>query len=331
MDNSENSGLTAESPQTDSKHMIRCPKCHFEQPGDQYCAKCGIDMSRYHAPTPPLYARPLFFGVVSIAIFGGIIGAFIAKRNSAGEPGSLQAKIKNRALRIEAQKHQNYDSSPRRDEATTPADASLAAQESDTLKTNSLVSAVEVSAPSDASVSQAVGDSTRPLDEGNRAGSAASAKPTPQLNSATVSAAWAEASSEWLNALGAAADGSPTRIQNLETKLKEARGAYRIIVSQKLGLDGNLNSQATPTVVRRPDNGDAFSLNFSTDGSSQWAGALDFQTRRGPAGHSEAHSTSFDLTQGTGSILRTNQPGTAPGTETIIVLLIRSTPAKPQN
>lgn len=34
--------------------MISCPKCHFQQPKDQYCAKCGVDMGNYKPPRPSL-------------------------------------------------------------------------------------------------------------------------------------------------------------------------------------------------------------------------------------------------------------------------------------
>lgn len=34
--------------------MIKCPKCGFEQPPDQYCARCGINIATYKAPPVPL-------------------------------------------------------------------------------------------------------------------------------------------------------------------------------------------------------------------------------------------------------------------------------------
>jgi len=29
---------------------MKCPKCHFEQPQDNYCANCGIEIASYHPP-----------------------------------------------------------------------------------------------------------------------------------------------------------------------------------------------------------------------------------------------------------------------------------------
>lgn len=60
--------------------MIECPKCHFVQPKDRYCANCGIDMENFQAKPPPLLNRitnsPLlyvFLFVGSIAILAFII------------------------------------------------------------------------------------------------------------------------------------------------------------------------------------------------------------------------------------------------------------------
>ena len=47
--------------------IISCPKCHFTQPEDQYCAKCGIDMRSYQAPKQG-YSRQIAI-FVPIVIF----------------------------------------------------------------------------------------------------------------------------------------------------------------------------------------------------------------------------------------------------------------------
>lgn len=35
----------------------RCPKCQFEQPADDFCAKCGVHIPSYQSPTPSLRER----------------------------------------------------------------------------------------------------------------------------------------------------------------------------------------------------------------------------------------------------------------------------------
>lgn len=37
--------------------MADCPKCHFTQPDDQYCANCGVDMHAYKPEPDPLHKR----------------------------------------------------------------------------------------------------------------------------------------------------------------------------------------------------------------------------------------------------------------------------------
>ncbi|MFN9067799.1 MAG: hypothetical protein ACK5V3_11265, partial [Bdellovibrionales bacterium] len=36
---------------------IKCPKCGFSQPRDQYCARCGVNMTAFKAPPKPLLKR----------------------------------------------------------------------------------------------------------------------------------------------------------------------------------------------------------------------------------------------------------------------------------
>ncbi len=53
--------------------MIKCPKCNFEQPQDQYCAKCGIDIFNYTAPSPSLFKRAATNSVFHISLFIAIV------------------------------------------------------------------------------------------------------------------------------------------------------------------------------------------------------------------------------------------------------------------
>lgn len=55
--------------------MIKCPKCNFEQPTDQYCANCGVNMETYKPQSPPLWKRLAFnwmaqLGLLIVIILG---------------------------------------------------------------------------------------------------------------------------------------------------------------------------------------------------------------------------------------------------------------------
>ena len=47
--------------------MVNCPKCGFSQPQDQYCAKCGVDMTVFRPVAKPLLSQILGSTIVQIA------------------------------------------------------------------------------------------------------------------------------------------------------------------------------------------------------------------------------------------------------------------------
>lgn len=49
--------------------MVNCPKCHFVQPKDQFCANCGIDMSAYRPVQPPLALRLAKNWIFQLSVF----------------------------------------------------------------------------------------------------------------------------------------------------------------------------------------------------------------------------------------------------------------------
>lgn len=58
--------------------MINCPKCGFQQPPDQYCASCGIDMQRFKPTPTPAYQKVLSswmfqLGILIVFIFALVI------------------------------------------------------------------------------------------------------------------------------------------------------------------------------------------------------------------------------------------------------------------
>lgn len=67
--------------------LVRCPKCHFEQPKDPFCAKCGIEMASYKPPADTLTGKLLknataVFFIVIVAIFAGTFYFFKTGRNT---------------------------------------------------------------------------------------------------------------------------------------------------------------------------------------------------------------------------------------------------------
>lgn len=63
--------------------LVRCPKCHFEQPSDPFCAKCGIEMSTFKPPAETLIGKILkntttLFFIVMVGLFAGTFFFFKA-------------------------------------------------------------------------------------------------------------------------------------------------------------------------------------------------------------------------------------------------------------
>ena len=62
------------------KHImiIECPRCHFKQPQDQYCANCGVDMLAYKPVETPTHEKVLRSGVFQffIVIILGLVVSY---------------------------------------------------------------------------------------------------------------------------------------------------------------------------------------------------------------------------------------------------------------
>lgn len=81
--------------------LVRCPKCHFEQPKDPFCAKCGIEMASYKPPADTLIGKILknataVFFIVVVALFAGTFYFF--KTNRAQQDGLGQGYKKSGLL-----------------------------------------------------------------------------------------------------------------------------------------------------------------------------------------------------------------------------------------
>lgn len=79
--------------------MIKCPKCHFEQPEDIYCAQCGINMKTFVAPKASLLLGLLTNQVFHVGLlFVGII-AFVLYDYSSSKKPSAPATVGDVARR----------------------------------------------------------------------------------------------------------------------------------------------------------------------------------------------------------------------------------------
>lgn len=74
--------------------QVECPKCHFRQPEDRFCARCGVDMTAYHPPEKSFFEKlvqngTMIFLVGLILLFSGIFFYFKSTKlkDSAVEGG----------------------------------------------------------------------------------------------------------------------------------------------------------------------------------------------------------------------------------------------------
>ncbi len=58
--------------------IIKCPKCGFQQPDDQFCANCGINLETYIPPEPSLLKKLNASTLIHIALFLGVVLIAIA-------------------------------------------------------------------------------------------------------------------------------------------------------------------------------------------------------------------------------------------------------------
>lgn len=63
---------------------IQCPKCQFPQPKDQYCAQCGIDISRYKSSSSIKLKSLLINSSIPIGLL--IIAATLTYKNQSNCP-----------------------------------------------------------------------------------------------------------------------------------------------------------------------------------------------------------------------------------------------------
>ncbi len=298
----------------ESHKMIRCPKCEFEQPEDQYCAKCGVDMSRVEVKKAPITKHPLFIGTIALLAVGATVQAIRILRPFS-DTDTLSPSGERRQTRARLLKS---DASP---ELRARIEQKMAENAAENAAENGTQNEAQTPGESAPPVPVAGAPAApAPLRETELAISNSPAK-TVEQKGAAVTFAWAEASTEWLTGLGANEPGLHP-IPELEAHLREARGAYRVLNVSK----NKLSEHGAPVIVRKSTGEAALMFTPHADqiAGSVASGTLQVQLRRGIASRqTEPLSGSIDLVPGSGYIVRVNLPASQPGFETIIVVLPR--------
>ena len=75
---------------------INCPKCGFNQPEDQYCASCGIDMATYEPPKTPLWKKVASNWIFQLGVLLLIVIVLVSRDMIFPPQNSI--KISNRGL-----------------------------------------------------------------------------------------------------------------------------------------------------------------------------------------------------------------------------------------
>lgn len=64
--------------------LVKCPRCGFSQPQDQYCAQCGVDMMNYRPPqrsaVKKVFGNP-FLQIGFVLVVAGAIGSTLYRKS----------------------------------------------------------------------------------------------------------------------------------------------------------------------------------------------------------------------------------------------------------
>lgn len=201
-------------------NFIKCPKCHFEQPADTYCAQCGVNMSRVQRTWKDHLKRPEALTILSLLALFVSIAAFMKYRQSVGGP-----RLKDR-LGAEAQ----FDSLRKTRAQLEPL------QESQKAPDQTLELASDLSAPSEtleSEVSEAVETTdSKELVPQNRTADRIESVPV----QSTLLTVWAEFQPLGLNEIGASQPGLYP-IEKISDRMRELKGTYRILQSGTHAVD----------------------------------------------------------------------------------------------
>lgn len=113
--------------------LVKCPKCNFSQPKDQYCAQCGIDMTAYQIETPSFFSRMIASKAFLVFIIFALTlaaGTYISK-NAASQKLVEKLTSYNLASSNQVEITSPPTSARSTDEATATTNESASTENSD--------------------------------------------------------------------------------------------------------------------------------------------------------------------------------------------------------
>lgn len=305
---------------SNGEQMMNCPKCGFDQPFDQYCAKCGVDTAK---------ALKKYSGLKGMIRNPAVIAGFVILLGGIGLAG-YRNSIQNSEISVAEIASVVSDS-------TAGTKSRLSAKASDSVAENlkSLENSNVQSLDTDSGESQpyisqsnASFDSqptfhTPPVAPRKAPKTAAVPTGSPQASTSTtpnpgllVVFAWAEVSKEWLQSLGATEPGFH-QIPGLETKLRHSAGSFRIIdVTRR-----RLTDYAEPVVITKADQS-VFFEPISVR-SKALTGGLTAQFKSALGEIRAPATTTASLLKGTGAIVPMGPSNSSQGTENVVFILPR--------
>ena len=310
--------------------MVDCPKCGFYQPKDQYCAKCGVDM--YKVPRNPaaavfkLLKKPAT--LAAVGVFAVIITVTAVRTMRHKVPAFSEQDSRSRELRARVTlQSQNNFAAAETSVATSREnsnDLRESASSSPSDSSADLAPAAEAEAMPIGAATAGKGSSDFKTDVRALTDVKISADSKGAIDSAPVGLqvafAWAEVTREWLQAMGAASPG-PHRIGDLDSRLRESVGGYKILdVSRQKIAD-----KQEPIVLNHGTN---LSARFESTGAgeSSLSGSIQPSLRGSDGAVRMAPPVQISMDKGQGIIVTLGAApaaATTPGTTvTEIVLLI---------
>ena len=301
--------------------ITSCPKCGFEQPVDTYCAKCGVDMTSVPKKTISIAKQPALIG--GIAVFA-IIVTFAGVRAMRGDEKTSAAlasevgqskSVRREHLSGQASEsvaenmRQNLAAQQQSGEAPQPAPAQA--------DVHFHASHEQASATTAPSVSTGATTGAKTMSKAPATKStqdAALAKPA-----LVIAFAWTEVSREWLQAMGALEPGLH-RVPDLEARLRESAGSYRIVEVDRHQIEDN-----TTSIALTRGNRISLHLQLTDISENSFSGSMQTSYRMPDGAVRAPAAAALTIEKGQGSIMTLSGPGTGPGpnpTGAEIVVLI---------
>ncbi len=328
--------------ETGHDEMLNCPKCGFQQPRDQYCAKCGVDMVKAALARPK--SSPLVIMGTVIAISGlGIFAYTKFAAKPASNSGSAQlASSTQRSAKEHSptppeptahdtnERHSTDHASETASPESTHADSAhpydshddeMAGSSHGTEKnfeaTSQLTaqlaargkSASQHSPTQHSLKGQASAEVRKQLEQ-----SATSI--TTQEEGVLVAFAWAEMSKELLQSLQAAEPGFH-QVPGLEARLRQARGGYQIleVVRRRMKDDSEAVTLAKGEL----------SLYFEPMkiGTKEFVGGYTAQYRSAQGELRSPASATASIAPGAGAIVTMGPSSTTPTNGVVVLIMPR--------